>query len=573
MKKLLLLIGIGVLSFFRLHAGNIQPEKIDSLKNLAEKAYRNGEYPLAVIVTEDLATYYRTLDMKDEEAKQITFLGEIHRASMHFIYALHNLDKALQIAIQVNDQPLIIRIHNRKAATYYESGKFGEAIREADIAIAIAEQYGVTDYTASTLNIKGALLRDMNQVQPAFQAYYKALAISRESEDGDEEITTCYNLAVVFSRLKMLDSAAYYANRGMTLAYGQKRATRIAQGYQQIASAYEYAGDTIKRNEYFKRAEAVYDSLYNTNTRQQKEFVEAAYEAPQKIRENETLRTLNNQIQGGLIALAILCALLIGSTIFIIRRNRQLSELNKTLQVQQTAIAQKNAELASINSIKDKLFSVIAHDLRNPIGSMAMALSFINEGDVTPGEKANLMEKLEKNAIQVQEMLDNLLKWSRSQLQGSTVHPVEFNMNELVLENIELLKAMSVKKNITLRFDASDLPKAYADIEMIRFVIRNLVTNAIKFTQAGGQITISARPQKDRIVVSVKDNGIGIPREKLGTIFSITGETSYGTDNERGSGLGLALCEEFIRKNKGMMDVESEPGKGSTFTFTVLAAA
>ncbi len=239
-------------------------------------------------------------------------------------------------------------------------------------------------------------------------------------------------------------------------------------------------------------------------------------------------------------------------------------------------LQEKNAQLAESNASKDKFFSIIAHDLRGPfaslIGLSEVVLMFLDE--YSKEEIRKNMLRIRTSSEAVSALLDNLLTWSRLQRGVMEYVPEVLEMQNIVEENIELFLSQSEQKQIALHNSVLPDTMAYADVYMCTAVIRNLLSNALKFTPAGGQISISAAPHEAEMIMSVADTGTGISAEDIGKLFRLDVQfTNIGTGGERGTGLGLKLCKDLVEAQKGRIWVESEVGKGTTFRFTLPCAA
>ena len=250
----------------------------------------------------------------------------------------------------------------------------------------------------------------------------------------------------------------------------------------------------------------------------------------------------------------------------IIKQNEELIELNTGLEEK---VTQRTKELQELNATKDKFFSIIAHDLKNPFNTlMGFSELLIQSFDGFPPEKVKeyigIIHDTSKSSYA---LLENLLEWSRSQTGRIKVAPEIFDLKEIINDNFELLITQASKKNISL---VSELPPSmpvFADENMINTVIRNLISNAIKYTPEGGKITISEEKDDNSHTLKIKDSGVGISEENIPKLFRIDQNFSTnGTAQETGTGLGLILCNEFVRKNNGKIWVESEVDKGSTFS-------
>ncbi len=228
--------------------------------------------------------------------------------------------------------------------------------------------------------------------------------------------------------------------------------------------------------------------------------------------------------------------------------------------------------LKELIATKDKLFSVIAHDLRSPFNSIIgfSELLIENSDDILLEDSEQYIKIINSAAKNTLILLDNLLNWAKSQTGQLRFNPEKILLSEVVQEIITLSKTIAKSKNITLEYAGTDNLEIFVDVNMLNTVLRNLISNAIKFTNVGGHIKVSAELKQDQVEITISDNGIGINKEKCTELFFITSNTTtLGTADENGSGLGLVLCKEFIQKNNGDIWVESEENKGSNFIFTL----
>lgn len=241
-------------------------------------------------------------------------------------------------------------------------------------------------------------------------------------------------------------------------------------------------------------------------------------------------------------------------------------------------ILKQTDELRSIIIGRDKLYSVIAHDLRGPLGSIKMILNLVLD---TVGGKSNnpavdqgmieMLRMANQTTEETFSLLDNLLKWTKSQLGRLNVATQKADISDIVKDGIEIFSTAAELKGISIIFDSNTSVSVDIDNDMIKTVMRNLLSNAIKFTVKGGTISINIiTDDTDFVTVSVKDTGCGIKEEDKAKLFNVkTHYSSYGTDNEEGSGLGLLLCLDFVNRNGGQLWLDSVEGEGSTFSFTV----
>lgn len=250
-------------------------------------------------------------------------------------------------------------------------------------------------------------------------------------------------------------------------------------------------------------------------------------------------------------------------------KNKELTELNESLEEK---VEQRTKQLTELNATKDKFFSIIAHDLKNPFNALMGFSSLLIDSfdDYDDVEKLDLIQTMSDASENAYKLLQNLLEWSRSQTGNIAWDPEEIRIDTITKETIGVLENAAFNKNISLKESIPANAIAYADANMITTVIRNLASNSIKYTLTGGEIKIHSFTEKGMIEITIEDNGVGIRKEDVDKLFRIdVNFSTNGTNSEPGTGLGLILCREFVEKNGGKIWVESEQGIGSKFKFTL----
>lgn len=255
-----------------------------------------------------------------------------------------------------------------------------------------------------------------------------------------------------------------------------------------------------------------------------------------------------------------------------VKTHLTIRKLQQKVQAQNVRLEKQNEQLKELNASKDKFFSIVAHDLRNPLQVLLgySELILINIDNYNKKEFRKFVEIIQKSTKNIHTLLENLLMWSRIQKGMMEHNPQQSNIRDILEENVNFLSPNAEQKQITLTNSIEGQGTVYADKNMINVVVRNLISNALKFTDAGGTVRVSAVENEKFVKVSVFDTGIGISKGNLKELFRIdVTHNNIGTAGEKGSGLGLILCKELVEKNNGIIGVESEVGKGSTFTFTI----
>ncbi|HYX06511.1 MAG TPA: ATP-binding protein, partial [Bacteroidales bacterium] len=253
-------------------------------------------------------------------------------------------------------------------------------------------------------------------------------------------------------------------------------------------------------------------------------------------------------------------------------KNRLLVDEQQRIEKQSAELVHKNMELEDMNAINEKIFTIIAHDLRSPFNALLglSGLLSANHEQYDALKRGKLISQLQQSLNTLYQTTDNLLNWSSRHISDNMLHPEVFNLTEIVTRNIEFVKSIAAHKSISLEFSNNEIFLVKADPNMIDAVIRNLLSNAVKFSDSNSKIKISIQKNGSQIECAVKDFGSGMSKEVLKNLF--TGSQNIrknGTSGEKGSGLGLMICYDFIHMNNGKIWAESEEGKGSTFYFSL----
>ncbi|MFP4023966.1 MAG: ATP-binding protein [Thiohalospira sp.] len=383
-----------------------------------------------------------------------------------------------------------------------------------------------------------------------------------------------------------------YLNESYDLAKEIKDIRKQHRLSKNLFEVYERIGNSEKALQYLKDYVYYEDSIFSLNRKAQIIELEKKFEAKQREQEITLLKkekdlqevqlakneveSRQNKFQRAVLVIAIVIAL--GLVIYFWndskkrkKINRLLSSQNKKIIDQRVAIAKQNNELLEANKTKDKLFQIIAHDLRSPlisIDSISQLIPiWIEEQDY--GSLKKLSKTLELSVTNLLTLIDNLLNWALSQQGRFPYKPQMINVKELVNDALALYQSAAELKNIKLINEVKKDVLIFADKNMVHTVLRNLLNNAIKFTQDGGKVVVDISVQSNMAEISVKDTGIGIDEKYKEKVFEIAHGNGNGTKGESGKGLGLFFCKEFVKINRGEIFMDSKKNKGTTITFTL----
>ena len=386
--------------------------------------------------------------------------------------------------------------------------------------------------------------------------------------------------ATVYQQQGKTDEALAYTTKALAIAREIKARVLEISCYRLLTTLWETKGDNKKALGYFKQFHALEDSLYSNEIQQKILRDQIGFEtetlddqiAALTVQEEDRLSRLKKSefISNILVVVVALSAILL---VTVYRSGQRRKQINLLLLQHQEEMQKRSEELEQLNEVKDKFFSIISHDLRSPINALAGIMDLLDKGAISAEELPIAIKELKTRFNHTRSLMNNLLDWTVLQMDKMHLQAGNVHLKKIVDENIELLGSIQ-NKHVTMINRVPETAIGYADSNTINLVIRNLVTNAIKFTNDGGEITIAAEERGSELFVSVKDNGIGMPEDIQKKLFDkVNPYSTRGTANEKGTGLGLILCKEFVEKNGGRIWVESNADKGSTFWFTLPKAS
>ena len=374
-------------------------------------------------------------------------------------------------------------------------------------------------------------------------------------------------------------------DEAIQLASGSLSSAKVLQAqrlmydcYMVLSKSNELQGDFKNALLNTQHAQETKDSLTNVDMMSQVFENEYQMRSQKKDKEIENLLRIREQSMGEIKRqqfirniFAVVFALTIVLLYSVYKSGRRKVEINELLMKHQEEIEKRTKELEELNKVKDKFFSIISHDLRSPINSLAGLLDLMEKDQIKPEELPALTKEMRVQFNHTKNLINNLLDWTLLQMNKVAIRKEKLAIKTILDDNIKLLSAMSTKQTTFINEVGDDL-FALADNNMINLIFRNLILNGIKFTDNGGIIKITAAREGNEIKVSINDNGVGISEDIQKMLFEkTTGYSTRGTANEKGTGLGLILCKEFIERNGGKIWLQSEIGKGSTFHITIPA--
>lgn len=550
---------------------NIECE-VSLINTLAQNYSFEGNY------AEALNWNLKGIDLAKEAGNQqmLSILNEniagLYADQKDFKNALMFYDTVQKINRRLGNEVIDAETYSNMASLYKDAKDYKSAMFNINRSINTFEKNKIYDWLAYAYQVKGDIY--LNQKKYKWALYWfdqSNMLFKHQIEDDRIKIELMNGMAKVYFGLEKDSLSLKYAEEGLTLSKKIKSLQGQIDCSETLYKVQKKNGNNPEALAYLETFKTLSDSLFMDKNKQSLSLLETKLHYEQEKQElieaNEAaLAKQRNYIYFSIIILFILSIIL-----FVIRRSENIQKkLNKKLKDKSEAVIQREAQLHEINKTNTKLFSIIGHDLRGPIGGLQGILKMFTDGDISTKELISFIPKLKTDVENISFTLNNLLSWGLNQLNGVVTKPKRVSLSYLVGNNIRLLSEIAKSKSIKIINQLPENPRIWADNNQIDIVIRNLLSNAIKFTPENGLITIEAQEKSDMWQVSVRDTGIGMTAEMQRSIFKDSSNiTTYGTNNEKGTGLGLSLCKEMVHKNNGEIWVESIPRKGTTFYFTV----
>lgn len=490
--------------------------------------------------------------------------------------ALETFNKILELAISDNDIENQAVIYNNIAILFQKEKDFEKALEYFKKSYSLHNEIGNEAGIALTMNNIGENHFKSGKIPEAIFYLDNSLAINRSLKLETEIVYNLETLSKIYLFSGKLQKAEPIINEGLKISKRIK--TKVMErNFLQLKSEFFYsAGNYKDAYKTFELYNKLKDSLTEVSRSDNIAHLQTRFESERKDKENEILRVTNELTQAKLdkertFTNYLIVFFVITITLLILVYFLYKSKANINLRIQKIngMLEESNQKLKIINATKDRFFSIIAHDLRAPFNSI-LGFSELIKDEIKEGKDFELIEEYNLNINESSHnlftLLENLLQWAKSQKGELEFNPVHFDLQQLVQSNLIIFKLKAADKAISLSSDIKANTEAYGDINMVSTILRNLISNALKFTETNGQITISADIQDDFVFLKVKDSGIGISKENQEKLFKLDcNYTTVGTADETGSGLGLILCKEFAERNGGDIWVQSEENQGSEF--------
>lgn len=510
-------------------------------------------------------------------------------------------EKAIFLAKQIRDTSELIYSLNEKANLLLLAEKdFNHCLllylEAQKYALASGDHYSLM----CIQNDIGNVYFEYRDYATAVKYFQEALRMSVEQNKFREACVASSNIGSCFISLNNPEEAEKYLKKGLEYALESNIRNEKMLIYSQLAEVYSLSGNYKPAFDYQKKYIALKDSVFTSEKEKDKTEIITRYETEKKAKENEVLRQQNtidklrierqkNRFMRAVLIGAVIIISVLAILWVVIRANRHKNRVNRLLEEKNREISnqrdrlekaldelsERETRLTEANAAKDRFFSIIAHDLKNPFTSILGLTGLLNDGfeELSVAEQKEFIRNLHESSRNLYNLLENLLHWARSQTGRITPAPEFIDVGELLKSAGVIFSNAARSKKIDFSFQCNRQANVFADRGMLETVLRNLISNAIKFTPEGGTVEVSTLLNNSYVSITISDTGTGMSNAEVQNLFKAgVRMQKMGTANENGSGLGLILCHEFIQMNHGDIEVESSPGRGSRFTVKLPAA-
>ncbi|PIQ08802.1 MAG: hypothetical protein COW71_09870 [Ignavibacteriales bacterium CG18_big_fil_WC_8_21_14_2_50_31_20] len=526
--------------------------------NLADYYIKKASYSIALENVLIGYQIFKNLNHKIGMAYSLNYLGEIYIHHSDYEKALKYLEEASSLRLELNDLRGYSNTLVNIGIIYFKKHDFNKARELYNKALKLDSDIKYEKGRANIFSLLGDINIANNDFETAIKSINTALLFSNKTKDKGGIIQNSNKLGFVYIKLGKWDKAKKILEEALILANKSEHLDEEMRSYLYLSDYYKETKQFETALSYLNKYIVLKDSIFSDENMGRFADLQTLFATENEKIENKLLRheIENEKLRNNYL---ILISIIVFIAIILLVSKYKMQK-------------KSNALLKELNSSKDKFFSILAHDLKNPFQALMGYTDMLNEDfdDFSEEEVKNSIKSLQNISHNVYDLLEGVLEWSRAQTGRMEFNPLLFALSVEVNSIIELYNENANSKGIKLISEIDSQISLFADRNMIKTIIRNLIANAIKFTKSGGSVNILAEKNKSEIKFIVADTGVGMTQEIIDSLFRIdTNHTTKGTNGEVGTGVGLILCYELVKLHKGKIWAESRLGIGSKFIFTI----
>ncbi|QYH39009.1 sensor histidine kinase [Algoriphagus sp. NBT04N3] len=542
--------------------------------------YRQGLWQKAFDFAKESYQLAREANDLKQVARVLNNMGALYYEQQNYLMAIDHFKDAFEISQKAKDVYTQIRSLNNVAFNFTLLENYDSALFYAKNAIRVNEENGSPYLTSFSNRVIGDVYFQKGKLDSAQLIYEKSLAMARQQGLSTFMASVLHRLGNTYLQLGKLNQAEEILEEGITISSQNNFRDELAKSHKYMAQVMAEKGQVNRAFEHLNIYSKINDSLVDKSNRDRIALMQGMFQQNLEKSELELLKA-QNENQANRLAfinrvvwiISICGGLIIALLVWLFNLKRNVDKYNRELIIQQNKIEEQNRhleqsakQLEEINQTKNKLFSILGHDLRGPVGQLKTIIDMTVNNQLSQSEFEELLPTMKRDLDSVHFTLSNTLRWSTAQMEGFTVNPTKVNLRTIVDATLSLLDAQLKAKQIEILVEMPEHLEVCLDKDLMEVIVRNILNNAIKYSEKGNKILVTVTENQGVLEWCVKDEGIGMSEGQIQKIlsdeYSIT-NSRLGTNNEKGSGLGLQVCKEFIRLINGELSIESEPNKGS----------
>ena len=511
-------------------------------------------------------------------------IGYVYRILGRYDDALEFTKASVEMSKEINWQRGVIIGYGNIAWLLERKGKYEEGLAYAHKAVKLAELTNDNYLFSTSMHVSGKIYQAKQNYDSALYYYQAALEKSQQANLKQQIAFNSLGIGEVYTDQNKTEEATAFLQQAIDFAHQSQSPDIVRDASLTLMKVYRTSNNPQRAFVYYDIYSKFRDSLFSIekeNEVRRLEFVYGTKDKEQRIndlgiekdnkdKEIEFQKIISYNLVIILLLVGLLALSLLRNRLKEQKKNKELIHKNLEIEKQKEALAIQANKLQESNLFKDKIFSIVAHDLRSPLSSLKNSLMLFEKNMFSEKEFREILPTLKRNLNNTFELTDELLYWAKNQMNVVSFKPEKIDLLPIFEEQISRFEEAMQAKKIRIKIEIPpNLPPTNADIDMLKTILRNLITNAIKFCRTNDKITLSAEEEGKFLKIIIADTGIGIAPENIGKLFTNQSFTTRGTAGERGTGLGLSLCKDFVERNGGKIWFESTLGQGTTFYFTM----
>ena len=548
-----------------------------------------------------LDMYFKSLkiaeDIDDKSQISVCFnnIGNLYNNTNEFRKAISYFNKAIEIEEKKENTNKIASVYSNLANSYINLLNYDSALVFLNKALEIDKKFNKSIFIAKDY-------ANIGMIYAQKKDYITSLIVLEKAREEFVKLDNKLSIMLILENIAeasfniTLDSSSKlsknekqkYLAKSLSYSLQSEKLALELNTKRQLIDIYNnlknISQETNNWKDAFKYSElcGIYkDSVFNEANIKKIKTLEAVRESKESEHVENLRKNRLNTIYLVVFLLTIIIVVLVAhffkqkkANTILKEQNLRINNSSKELEFLLENLSERERQLAELNNSKDKFIAIIAHDIKNPLHAIALSAEYLMlfKEKISPSDVQTSVSGIFKSTNNLLSLLQTLLDWSKAQRNQIDFVPENINIEEIIKNNIDLSFEIANKKQINIAYNISEVFNVYADRNMIDSILRNLIVNAVKFTNNNGKITIKAikHPNEEFAIIQIEDSGVGISKDDIDKLFNIEfSHTTIGSSGEKGTGLGLILCKEFVEKHGGKIWVESEVGKGSKFYFTI----